>query len=152
MADARAVTGSDSLRTVGLGSCVGVALYDARAAVAGLAHIMLPDSRGDAGATPAKYADSGIALLLQLMQAQGAKRNQIVAKLAGGAQMFTVAGRKDYARIGPRNVEAVEAVLVSARIPVVSRAVGGHKGRTIELYAQDGSLTVRCADVQAITI
>jgi len=146
------VTGDDSLRTIGLGSCVGIALYDAKVKVAGLAHIMLPDSRGQGGLYPVKYADSGTTFLLQRMTDMGADVRRVVAKLAGGAQMFTLAGRQDSLRIGRRNVEAVEAALEVLSIPIVSSSVGGNSGRTIELFADDGRLSIRSVDLSVVYI
>jgi len=143
MADARATGGNNSLRTLGLGSCVGVALYDASAKVAGLVHIMLPQSSSRGECQPAKYADTGIPYLLRLMSELGAEERRIVAKLAGGAQMFANTGNLDSMRIGPRNVEAVEAALALRRIPILATAVGGSQGRTVELFGEDGRLSIR---------
>ena len=89
MADLKVCTYPDSLTTLGLGSCVGIALYDSVTKVTGLAHIMLPDStKITKNENIAKFADTGIAETLRLMLLQGANRKRIVAKIAGGADMF----------------------------------------------------------------
>ncbi|GMA49015.1 chemoreceptor glutamine deamidase CheD [Alicyclobacillus contaminans] len=132
------------LRTSGLGSCVGVVLYDATAAVAGLVHVMLPTS--PVGATNVtKYADVGVPWLFEQVMKIGGKRDFIRAKIAGGAQMFASAGQSDILRVGPRNVEAVNHALNQLGVPVVAADVGGNVGRTIEFDIATGRLSVRTA-------
>lgn len=143
MADLNVVTEPDVLRTVGLGSCVGVALIDISAKVAGLAHVMLPTAGKPDVQNPAKYADTAIPLLIDKMLAKGAIINRIQAKIAGGAQMFTTLNTSDLIRVGPRNVEAVKEALKSFRIPLQAEDTGGNSGRTIDFSSSDGSLTIR---------
>lgn len=143
MADLNVAKSPGRLRTTGLGSCVGVALFDAVAKVGGLAHVMLPSrslSRGDNNL--AKYADTAIPLLLQKMEECGAKKSRIVAKLAGGAQMFKFQSAHQLS-IGKRNVEACHEQLKQENIPVVAEDTGGNYGRTIELDTETGVLFVR---------
>ncbi|UOF89378.1 chemotaxis protein CheD [Fodinisporobacter ferrooxydans] len=144
MADLNISESPDSLRTTGLGSCVGVAIYDPLKKIAGLAHVMLPEAKGSPE-TPAKYANTAIPLLIRKMLDRGAATNRLVAKLAGGAQMFSFAGANDLMRIGPRNVEAVKLSLRAYKIPVLIEDTGGNCGRTIEFFATDGSLIIRTA-------
>lgn len=132
------------LATLGLGSCVGIALYDYKVKIIGLAHIMLPWSfQAKNNTNEAKFADTGIKLLLKNMLTDGANIDRISAKLAGGAQMFTFSGASDMMRIGQRNVEATKQVLQSLHIPVISEDTGGNHGRTIELYSDDGRLMIK---------
>lgn len=148
IADMNVAYPPDSIRTTGLGSCVGVALYDPAAHVAGLAHVMLPTappSPPGKSLNWAKYANTAVPHLVQRMEQRGARKQRIWAKLAGGAQMFTFAGQSDLMRIGPRNVEAVKAALWVEGIPVIAEDTGGNYGRTIELSSLDGSLMVRTA-------
>jgi len=135
----------DSLKTIGLGSCVGICLYEPFCKIAGLAHIMLPTSVGMPDQNEAKYADTAIPRLLQLMVEAGAKTPRIWAKLAGGAQMFSLPGGSDLMKIGPRNVDATHVALASAGISVVAEDTGGNCGRTIELSITDGSLIIHTA-------
>lgn len=105
---------------------------------------MLPWSyQAKNNANKAKFADTGIMLLLQKMGEYGASVSNIVAKLAGGAQMFSFSGSSDMIRIGQRNVEATKAVLQQFRIPVISEDTGGSYGRTIEFYSEDGRLMIK---------
>ncbi|MFD2171334.1 chemotaxis protein CheD [Tumebacillus lipolyticus] len=152
MADVGTASSPDSLRTTGLGSCVGIALYDPYAKVAGLAHIMLPTATSAEEKNRAKYANTAVPMLIQMMEQIGANKRRIVAKLAGGAQMFTFAGQSDLMRIGPRNVEAVKQALSAFTIRITAEDTGGNCGRTIELSGVDGSLLIRTAKQGVTTI
>ncbi|MBO8162478.1 MAG: chemotaxis protein CheD [Brevibacillus sp.] len=146
MADLGWAKAPDRLRTTGLGSCVGVVLYDALAKIAGMAHVMLPDSslaKSSQAAAIGKYADTAIPELIRQMQQAGAAPHRMTAKLAGGAQMFSFMAGNDTLRIGPRNVEACRSVLTQARIPIVAEETGGNCGRTIEMDAETGILHIR---------
>jgi chemotaxis protein CheD len=121
----------DVLLSIGLGSCIGLALVDERRGIAGLAHVMLPEAL--AGGGPAgKFADVAVPELVRRMVALGAVRTSLKAILVGGAQMFSL-GTSGALDIGVRNDAAVTAALVNERIPVVAREVGGSKGRTIRV-------------------
>ena len=91
----------------------------------------------------AKFADAGIKLLLENMIQSGADRKSIVAKLAGGAQMFSYSAISDIIRVGERNVEAAKQVLADLNIPVIAEDTGGTHGRTIEFYSEDGRLMIK---------
>ena len=134
MADLKVCKEPDSLTTLGLGSCVGICLYDPVTKVSGMAHIMLPDSKQiSRDKNPAKYADTGINLLISQMVALGANKSRLKAKIAGGAQMFAFnAAAESLGRVGDRNVEAVKANLAALRIPIIAEDTGLNYGRTIE--------------------
>ena len=143
MADLKHTT-SGTLTTLGLGSCVGIALYDTKTKIIGLAHIMLPwSAQTKNNANKAKFADTGIELLINNMTDSGASKSNIVAKLAGGAQMFSFSSVSDMLRVGERNVEATKEVLQKMRIPIISEDTGGNYGRTIEFYSADGRLMIK---------
>lgn len=144
MADLKHTLHPGTLVTLGLGSCVGVALYDKKTKIIGLAHIMLPWShQAKNRSNKAKFADAGIKLLLENMIQSGADRKSIVAKLAGGAQMFSYSAISDIIRVGERNVEAAKQVLADLNIPVIAEDTGGTHGRTIEFYSEDGRLMIK---------
>ncbi len=144
MADLKHTLHPGILTTLGLGSCVGIALYDTKTKIIGLAHIMLPWSEQTKNnANKAKFADTGIELLIDNMVASGARKNSIVAKLAGGAQMFSFSSASDMLRVGERNVKATKEVLVKMHIPIISEDTGGNHGRTIEFYSTDGRMMIR---------
>ncbi|KAB1194569.1 chemotaxis protein CheD [Haloferax sp. MBLA0076] len=132
-----------SLTTSGLGSCIGVALYDPDSGVSGLAHAMLPEA--DPSGDPAKFADTGIQSLLSEMKDAGADPTRVVAKLAGGSTMFDFTSANGGASIGDRNVESARKTLERLGIDIVAMDVGGDHGRSLELDTSTGDLRVRSA-------
>lgn len=145
MADLNVAHQTGVLKTTGLGSCVGVTLYDSRSKVAGMAHVMLPSSEiaREGSLNIAKYADTAIPELIARMEKLGANISKLEAKLAGGAQMFAFAGNNDTMRIGPRNVESCKEMLNHYRIPILAEDTGANYGRTIEFYSETGILMIR---------
>ena len=144
MADLNVCKSPMALTTLGLGSCVGIALYDLTTKTAGLAHIMLPDSTQiQNNSNVAKFADSAIKKLVDDMVRLGAKRELLKAKIAGGAQMFAFNSTNESMRIGERNVEATLRLLDQYRIPLLARDTGDNYGRTVELYAEDGRFFIK---------
>lgn len=141
-----------TIRTSGLGSCVGVVLYDETTQIAGMIHVMLPDSTlGKVDSlNVAKFADTGIDALIQLLKVEGVQPFRLKAKIAGGAQMFKFTSDKDSMRIGPRNVEAVKAQLRKNGISIVAEDTGGSSGRTIEFNPATYKLNIRTVN-QGVT-
>lgn len=144
MADLKVVSPPDKLMTAGLGSCVGVCLLDKNSHTAGMVHIMLPSSlQARNNQNRAKFADSGITFLIEEMEKNGASRSRLVAKIAGGAQMFKFSEESSIMKIGERNAAAVVETLNSYRIPILANDTGGNYGRTIIFDSQTGELSVR---------
>ena len=133
-------TPGDVLVSLGLGSCIGLALIDRRTGAAGLAHIVLPEATG--GPSPAslhKFADHAVPALFEGMRERGASRVFMEAVLVGGASMFSSAGME----VGLRNAEAVRSLVAARRVPVVAEAIGGSRGRTMRVDVAGGGVTVR---------
>lgn len=144
IADLNLVLDPGTIMTIGLGSCIGIALYDRMLKVAGLSHIMLPDSTQFKNATnPMKFADSAIPILIDKMQKQGCRKQNIVAKIAGGASMFNFSDKSIISDIGKRNSDAVRKTLKDIGIPIVAEDTGGNKGRTMILEAGTGKVTLK---------
>lgn len=144
MADLCVATHPCILTTLGLGSCVGISLYDPVTKVVGLAHIMLPSSSQAKNKNNiAKFADTAIDKLIEDMIRLGGIKQRLVAKLAGGAQMFAFNNTSDIMRIGSRNVAAAKECLEMHGIPIIGEDTGGTYGRTIEVYSEDGRLKVK---------
>ncbi len=144
MADMNLCSAPDAITTLGLGSCVGIVLYDATKKLCGMVHVMLPDStqiRNNQNA--AKFADTGIEVLLDKLLQLGANRRCITAKIAGGAQMFAFSTNNDMLRVGERNVEATKRKLAQLGIPVLAEDTGSTYGRTIEFYPENGNLLIK---------
>lgn len=153
ISDMNIVKAGKRIRTSGLGSCVGIVLYDEFKKTAGMVHIMLPDSSLDRSKkiNVAKYADTGIYGLMEMLKAEGVRPMSLKAKIAGGAQMFQV-GSNDTLRIGPRNVEAVKKELKRLSIPIIAEQTGGSKGRTIEFDPMTTILTIRSVNAETIEV
>lgn len=135
-------TPGDELMSIGLGSCIGVAVVDRAKGVAALAHVMLPDATADREAPDGKYADRAIPALVEAAEELGARRVRLEAVLVGGAQMFDV-GVGSALDIGARNTVAVHAALERARIPVRAEQVGGRRGRTMRVHVGPMNVTVK---------
>lgn len=144
MADLNTCKVPDTLTTLGLGSCVGIVLYDPLTKVSGLAHVMLPDStqiRNNSNI--AKFADTAIDQLIKDMIALGASKSRLVAKIAGGAQMFSFGSTNELMRIGDRNAKATRVKLKELGIRLLSEECGENYGRTIEFYSETGDLLIK---------
>lgn len=130
--------------TVGLGSCIGIAIYDCQNKLGGLAHIMLPDSTQFSKVTnPYKFADLSVSILVEKMVENGGKLSNMKAKIAGGASMFNFSDKKMNMDIGHRNGIAVKKALDEMRIPILGEDVGGNKGRTMIFNTFDGVVQIR---------
>lgn len=145
MADLNIAKDGAVLKTTGLGSCVGLTLYDPIRKIAGMAHVMLPSSEiaRETNMNLAKYADTAVPELLGRMIAAGALVERMKAKMAGGAQMFAMSSHSDSLRIGPRNVDSCTEMLLKYKIPIISQDTGGSFGRTIEFDSVSGMLSIR---------
>ena len=142
MADLQIAKAPDILTTLGLGSCIGVTLFDQARKIGGLAHIMLPYSAAFSGQNRAKFADTALEDIINLLVRSGAQRTALVAKMAGGAHMFG-GSTSNILKVGERNAVACKEVLAKMRIPVLASETGGQHGRTIELDITNGSLKIR---------
>ena len=142
MADLNICKSPDMITTLGLGSCVGITLYDPVTKIGGLAHVMLPDSTQIRNnSNKAKFADTGIDELIRRVVAAGASKSRLVAKIAGGAKMFEINSTSDMARIGDRNADAARAKLKQHGIRILVDETGLNFGRTIELYCETGAVS-----------
>lgn len=144
IADAAIISAPGTIATIGLGSCVGILLYDNVCNKAGLVHIMLPDSTAFKTITnPYKFADTAIPLVIKEMIRQGCNKKNIVAKIAGGAAMFKFSENTINSDIGNRNVIAVKEAIKQQGIKIVAEDVGGSKGRSMFANAENGMVTIR---------
>ncbi len=146
MADLKTCVSPDGLTTLGLGSCIGIAIRDPMTKIGGLAHIMLPDSTAirNAGQNVAKFADTGIVELVRQMERMGAVRARMTAKIAGGATMFSFQGKtSDLVQVGQRNAEASIKALRELGIPILAQDTGKNYGRTVIFYPETGDYIIR---------
>lgn len=145
MADMKMCEPPKGLTTLGLGSCVGVVLYDIKKKISGMIHVMLPDStKIRNNSNRAKFADTGISDLFNSMLEAGADKSNIVAKIAGGAQMFAYGlGSNDLMRVGEKNIESVKTILKELDIHIIAEDTGLNYGRTIVFDSTNGNLIIR---------
>ena len=144
MAEYKVMESPALLTSIGLGSCIGLVLYDAINKIGALAHIMLPkQSEAKNKSNPAKFADTSIDLMLAEMEAHGSCSRNIKAKLFGGANMFPNVQGKILMNVGARNAAAVKEELIKRKIAVVAEDVGGHCGRTIIFDTRSGKVSVK---------
>ena len=139
------------LVSLGLGSCIGLALLDRRTRKAGLAHVVLPESQGHSSeSNPMKFADHAVPELLNRVVRMGARRSSLEAVLVGGASMFATSTKS--LEVGMRNEAAVREQLSKLRIPVVATATGGNRGRTMRVAGGDCAVTVKESGGGTITL
>ncbi len=144
IADLNVTNAPNKLITVGLGSCIGITLYDEVRKNGGMLHIMLPDSTQFQNITnPYKFADLGVPILLKKVQDMGSRKNDIFAKIAGGASMFNFTDKNMIMDIGNRNSLAVKKILNELGISLVSEDIGGSNGRTIVLDTNTGNVLIK---------
>ncbi len=146
IADLRVAREPAILTTHGLGSCLAIMLYHRETKTGGLAHIMLPSPElSKYKNQPAKFPQSAISQMLAEMAGLGCPREKLVAKLVGGATMFSGllnAGREN-GSIGPRNVAETKSILKDMGIPLVAEDTGGDYGRSVEFMLSSGTVLVR---------
>lgn len=153
IAEFRVARAPEILISYGLGSCLGIVLYDARLQLGGLAHTLLPGIRaGRAESRPAKHVEGAIRLMLDELLAAGSGPQHLTAKLAGGANMFESLNPASEDGIGARNISAGRQVLAKLGIPLAAEDVGGNHGRTIEFDLATGLLRVRSLRVGDLCI
>ncbi len=153
MADLKTGKDPDVLTTLGLGSCIGIALWDPTSKIGGLAHVMLPDStKIRNNSNIAKFADTGITELVRQMEAMGVPRKRLVAKIAGGARMFEVSGSTSVGNIGEKNAIASKQKLKELGIPILAEDTGLNYGRTVELNCANGDYVIKAVGKPVKTI
>ncbi len=153
MADLNVCKAPDSITTLGLGSCVGIAIRDPATKIGGLAHIMLPDSKEITSVSHVpKFADTGIEELVKMVVKAGANRSRLVAKIAGGAQMFAFNTNTTTMKVGERNVLAVKKKLREMGIRLLAEDTGDTYGRTVVFYPESGDYVIKTVGKSEKTI
>ncbi len=144
IADYKLCNPSQKITTLGLGSCLGVVIYDPTTKICGLAHVMLPDStRISRNENRKKFADTCLQDMYDELIKQSINRQRLVAKLAGGAKMFSHHSSTNIMNIGAQNYVAVCQKLAKLNVPVIAEDIGGTSSRTIVFDPQTQLLTIR---------
>lgn len=142
-AHAKVTQAPTRLKALGVGSCIVVALYDPTQKIGAMAHIMLPNStEGGPVSNPFKFADLAIDAVVRKMESLGSRKQDMVAKMVGGANMFPGLGHESL-KTGEENVKAVKEKLEKEGIPLTGEVVGGSVGRSVEFDTASGIVTVR---------
>lgn len=153
VADQAVASAGSTLVTLGLGSCVAIALYDPAARVGGLAHVLLPEpSLSRDASNPAKFATTAVPLLIERMLQMGARRTRLTARLAGGASMFGNLLTSATFNMGERNIVAARAALAAAGVPIRGEEVGGERGRSVRFHVADGRVVVSSVACEPIVL
>lgn len=152
ISDYKVTESPNELMTIGLGSCVGIALYEPKLKVGGLIHIMLPDSTGFKDTTKwAKFADLALPKVADEIYGK-TRQKKLVAKIAGGASMFSFSSESKNAQIGDRNVESVKKVLKELNIPIIADHTGGNMGRTMFFNLETFEVTIRMVNRETFVL
>ncbi|WP_034552191.1 chemotaxis protein CheD [Carnobacterium funditum] len=142
----------ETLMTIGLGSCVGIAIYDPKTKIGGLSHIMLPDSSSFKNANKIeKFADLAIPQMVSEIRKE-TNNQKLIAKIAGGASMFQTSNDTYIGSIGERNVAAVERSLKLLNIPLLGNHTGGNMGRTMIVDLTTFTVKVRMVNREIIIL
>ena len=127
----------------GLGSCVALVLFDKKAKVHAMSHILLPSYNNVKDKTPLrypqKYADQAVKDLISLITSKGARKSNLRAVIIGGAKIF----KNHYNNIGEENVKMVRKKLKEYEIKIVKQVIGGTTGRNIKFDTKDNSIFVK---------
>ena len=144
IAEYRIACWPDKIITLGLGSCVGICIYDTLSMIGGMAHIMLPDSNQlQKEIRPEKFANLAIPKMVSDLEAAGVVIGNMAAKIAGGASMFRFLLNSREMDIGKRNVIAVRKSLKHLGIPILAEDIGGHTSRTMVLDLKHKIVMIR---------
>lgn len=133
------------VRALGLGSCIGLCMFDPVVKVGCIVHIMLPEARLNGQDQPAKYADTAVPYVIEQMGARGAVKSRLRTAIVGGAQLFSFEGAGARLDVGKRNAEAVKRLLAASKVRLVAEDIGGKSGRTVTLSATTGDVVVKQA-------
>ena len=153
VAEQKVAKAPDKLVTLGLGSCIGLVLYDPIAKIGGMVHIMLPTASIRSEVTNRfKFADTAIVDMLDLVVKEGAARQRLRAKIAGGAHMFRTSGTIDIMNVGLRNIAMCRKVLEEQRIILDGEDTGGSSGRSIEFCCENCTLSIRTVTPKAVKV
>ena len=153
VADWAAERGDGVLITLGLGSCVAIMLHDPQTKAGAMAHVLLPSiSLARDFTNRAKFPETAVPLLVERLKGLGADPRRLVAKLAGGASMFSQLVTPGTIQMGERNVLAARSALRAAQIPIIREAVGGERGRSVRFHVKDGRVEIRSVGEHADVI
>jgi chemotaxis protein CheD len=119
-----------------LGSCVAVCLFDMVLGYGAINHYMLPWWNGEGIPSP-KYGDIAVMRLIESMVHLGCRKENIVAKIFGGADQLTIG------KIGEKNIATAELILERESVSIIARSTGGIQGRKIVFYTDTNKVMLK---------
>ena len=144
MAELKVAANPHVLTTRGLGSCLGITLYDPLKKIGGLAHPMLPDiNNSRAKPNPARFVNSCLDEMIKELTNFGCLKNRLQAKVFGGAHMFSFISQDSAFSVGEKNIDMAFRALSNYNIPIVAEDIRGNFGRTIEFDLTSGAVRIR---------
>ena len=139
MADYKICRSPQKISTLGLGSCLGVVLYDESSGICGMAHVMLPDSTRIPSQQHNRFKFMDTCLKDMY--------DELKAKIAGGAKMFAHRSNNSMLNVGAQNVEKAKEMLSGWRIPIRAEDTGDKYGRTITFDPSKSELHIKTVGV-----
>jgi chemotaxis protein CheD len=145
---------TDILTVLGLGSCIALCAYDPVSRTAGMAHMVLPRSRGDSEEliSRVKYIETGVPWLLQKMSKLGAQKSNLILKMTGGARMLNIPGNNSILDIGQKNIAQIKETLAKEGLKVCAEDLGGGLGRSVRFYVENGKIQVKAVNGHIIDL
>ncbi len=140
--EAKIVNGKKKLGVIGLGSCLVVIIYDTRKKIAGFSHSMLPNARDKNPSNPYKFVNTAIKKIVKDMENMGCRKDDMIAKLVGGARVFSIPGFKSPWSVGERNILEARKILSEMGIRIVAEDVNMDYGRSVEFDVESGEVLV----------
>jgi chemotaxis protein CheD len=137
--------GQTELRALGLGSCIGLCVFDPHLKMGCMAHIVLPQAKSPDAPDVGKYADTAVPYVIKEMLSRGAAGHRLRVAIAGGAQLFSFEGSDSRLDVGRRNAESVKQMLTQSRLRLIAEDIGGKSGRTLSMDATTGRVMVKQA-------
>lgn len=133
------------IRALGLGSCIGLCVFDPGIKLGCIAHIVLPQAKSQDTTEYGKYADTAVPHVINEMVSRGARMSRLRIAITGGAQLFSFGGSDSRLDVGRRNTQAVKDRLAEMKLAIKAEDTGGKSGRTVSLDAKTGTVSVRQA-------
>ncbi len=123
-----------------VGPGVVICLWDTKRQWGAMAHCVYPEPNGKTVATT-RYASVAIPLLVQRMMDEGAQREDLVAKVFGGARpsRWRFWRRSD---LGRHTIAVVLSCLRREQIPIIAEDLGGRRGRRLVFLTEENRVRV----------
>lgn len=120
----------------GLGSCIGLFVYERLSKLSGAAHIPLATAQDSEGGQ-LMDAERMVEQLIQQFKSKGSSLVALNAKLAGGSELFPTSKP-----VGSKNIRTVMDLLIKNGIRVAATDLGGNISRTARFNSSTYELKI----------